>query len=893
MTRGDSLNRMPHSPDGPGDGPVGSPGPRTESTLGEQFVRPNRVAPDVGAAASMERAGDQIGPFKLLEKIGEGGFGVVWLAERREPMVQRVALKIIKPGMDSAQVIARFEAERQALAVTDHPNVARVFDGGVTSTGRPYFVMEHVPGEAITTFCDRKRMSVGERLELFISVCEAVQHAHTKGIIHRDIKPSNVLVEEVDGRPLAKVIDFGVAKAIAHADADATVFTQTGAIVGTPEYMSPEQAGGEPDIDTRTDVYSLGVLLYELLTGLLPFDSRELRRAGYAEIQRIIREVDPPKPSTRLSGALSGSGAGVSPVSLTDAGRGPEKPTTAIADNRRTRVADLVSTLRRELEWVPIKAMRKSREERYRSPAELADDLRLYLTGQPLIAGPESRAYRARKFVKRNKGALTATTAVMLALAGGLAIALIQAHKATQSAAAEARARARAETVSQFVITALESSDPHNSGGSQGTTVLQAMDKAIEDIESGRFREDSETEAALRSTIGAILLNNGQADRARPLLESALATRRRLFNQDHPDLAASLNSVANCLNSLGQGDEALKMYEAALEMRQRCYPGDHPEVIDSLNNVAFSLGSLGRDQEALPRLHAALDMARRLFKGDDPSVAVSLNNLAGCLDALGRFADALPNYQAALEMRQRLNNGRDHPDVAVSLNNVAYCLGELGRNDEALPKYQAAFDMRKRLFKGDHPDTADSLNDLALCLESLGRKSESLDACRAALEMRRRLFEGDHPYVARSLSNLAGCLNSMGRSAEALPVYQEALAMRRRLFGGDHPDVANTIYNLALCLDALGRGEEALPQHRAAAEMLERVFKGDHPYLALSLRNVANCLIALGRTAEALPIAQRALSMGERVFPAEHPNLVSLRETLSRCNTGADTTGGK
>ncbi|MFQ5491311.1 MAG: serine/threonine protein kinase, partial [Phycisphaerae bacterium] len=391
---------------------------------------------------------ERIGPYKILEMLGEGGMGTVYLAEQTSPVHRRVALKIVKLGMDTKQVVARFEAEREALALMNHPGVAKVFDAGVSEQGRPYFVMEHVPGIAITDYCDQNRLRTHERLELFMQVCHAVQHAHQKGIIHRDIKPSNVLVAVQDGTAVPKVIDFGVAKATQQRLTENTLFTEQGQLIGTPGYMSPEQAEMSAlDIDTRTDIYSLGVLLYELLVGARPFDDESLRQAGLAEIQRIIREVEPPKPSTRLS-TLEIEPPASAGADLEPGKTARTKTRSSLHDIARKRRADpraLTRLIRGDLDWITMKALEKDRTRRYDSASDFAADIHRHLRHEPVVAGPPTAGYRIGKFVRRNQGMVTAATVVFLVLVAGIVVATHQRNRAVTAERQQSRARKEAE----------------------------------------------------------------------------------------------------------------------------------------------------------------------------------------------------------------------------------------------------------------------------------------------------------------------------------------------------------------------------------------------------------------------------------------------------------------
>lgn len=675
-----------------------------------------------------EKAGDVIGHYKLLQPVGEGGFGVVWLAERRDSIVQRVALKVIKPGMDTRSVISRFEQERQALAVMNHPNVAKVFDAGATATGRPYFVMEYVPGEPITGFCDRHALSVRERLQLFLPVCEAVQHAHMKGIIHRDLKPSNVLVSIPDGplegalsRAVPKVIDFGVAKAIAHTMSGKTLFTELGQIVGTPEYMSPEQAdtrGG--DVDTRTDVYALGCVLYELLTGALPFDPHSLRSAGYIEIQRIIREIDPPRPSTRLSslGELSAE----------------------VAKRRKTRPGDLENELRKELEWIPLKAMRKNREERYRTPTDLADDIRNYLSSRPLTAGPESAVYRTKKFVRKHRiGVATgATIGVTLLAATVISTVSLVRERAARKEAAEQRDTA--QSVNDFLNDdMLSAADPENgSGTGKGvdTRVVDVLDIATAALDQ-RFAKSPAVAARVARTLGSAYIAVGRPRQAEDILKKALDLNKGA--DEDIEIALALN-LGESFFRQGHFAEAAALLEPRLKSCESRYGLRDRRSVDLRHMLAGAFKNQGLLDQAEPMYKDVLAIREQDFPDRPIDIVIAHKNLALVpmargrkLNKEGRESDAAKEFDGALSLFQKVINssqtrlGPTHPETLAAESEVPKLLFLLKRTAEAQREFDRVIPLLAQTLGPTHWRTLDCRAVEANMLRTLGRHNDAAE----------------------------------------------------------------------------------------------------------------------------------------------------------------------
>ena len=855
------------------------------------FSAPQGAADDAADPGSTSSLPDQIAGYHILSQLGEGGMGVVYLAEQIKPIRRRVALKVVKLGMDTRQVVARFEAERQALAMMDHPSIARVLDAGATEQGRPYFVMEHVPGIPITDFCDKHRLTTKERLRLFAQVCQAIHHAHQKGIIHRDIKPSNVLISYQEGKPVPKVIDFGVAKATSQRLTERTLFTELGQLIGTPEYMSPEQAEMTGlDVDTTTDVYSLGVLLYELLTGALPFDSKELRGAGLGEIHRKIREDEPPKPSTRVStrGEL----------------------TVDTAHRRRTTFGALCKQLRGDLDWIVMRAIEKDRTRRYPSASEFAADIGRYLEDQPVVAGPPSSAYRFRKFVRRHRVALAATTVIFLTIASAAVYSNTQ-RIAAERAQAEAQARAEElELVTEFQASMLSGIDAEAMGRAlfgdlrdrvgksleaDGVSVVgidsvlaafdrtlhranatdvaialvdeQVLNRAVETLEK-EFSDQPLVRAALQQTIAIAYRKIGRYPPALPLQEAALDTRRRILGDDHLATLQSINSRGELLNSMGKPDEALVCFREAVAGCRRVLGNEDPETLHSLNNMGDLLHAQGKLDEALDYRREALAGHRRVLGDDHLETLVSINNMAVLLCSLGRFEEALVYHREALAGERRVL-GDDNPETLTSINNMGFTLHQMGRLDEALACYREALEGRRRVLGDNHPRTLISIRSMGYILKSMGKLGEALVSYREALEGSRHALGDDHPQTLLSISHVGALLALMDKPDEALVYYDKAVAGLRRVLGGDHPNTLIMVSNMGSLLMSMGKLDEARGYFREALEGRRRAFGDDHPETLRSIITLGALLLDQGKPKEAIALLGPAEAAARGAFTGD------------------------
>jgi len=732
-----------------------APGPVPEEQSSSSSVAP-RAAPTASLNVFMEKPGDKIGRYKLLRVLGEGGMGMVYLAEQEGQIRRRVALKVIKPGMDSKRVIARFETERQALALLDHPNIAQVYDAGTTESGRPYFVMEHVKGLPVTEYCDRHRLSIESRLTLFQQVCAGVQHAHQKGIIHRDIKPSNILVCAEGDKAIPKIIDFGVAKAISQPLTERTLFTEDSQLLGTPEYMSPEQAEMvNEDIDTRSDIYSLGVMLYVLLAGIMPYDSKTFRQGGVEHVRKIIRESDPKTPSTRLT--KLGNEA------------------TKFAESRRTEVIALAKRLHKELEWIPLKAMRKDRTERYRSASELADDIENYLNGDPLIAGPPGTLYRLKKSARRHKALVAGTLAVLL-------VSLIGTVVSTLFAIGQARARAEAQAVSDFLTTSVLAAVNPVLGGLKDTN-LSILDFLSEEL-AGRFENRPLIEASVRYGLGKAYwrlkqldsiivpwkrLSQLHLDPAEDHLKRAYQLYKEQLGEEDPRTLEAMLSLGAVYSFQGRFDEAEALLARTLEISRRVRGEENLRTLWCMNSLALAYQNQKRYDEAeslfLEMFKISLSQAE--FSEDHYTVSrFAEGNLAGVYAEQGRYDDADRLYLKLLKSRPDIVN-YENPHGIGRVSAMANMYLQQERYADAEPLFLQIWENR-RIRRGEgHLATLETVYFLGTLYKNQGRNDKAESFLLRAVWGRRLTLGDEHPDTLESWNSLIDLYEAWDKPEEA------------------------------------------------------------------------------------------------------------------------------
>lgn len=868
-----------------------------------------------------EKGSERIGPYKLLQQIGEGGFGTVWMAEQSEPISRRVALKIIKLGMDTKEVIARFGAERQALAMMDHPNIARVLDAGATDNGRPFFVMELVKGMPITKYCDEAGLDTRQRLELFRDVCAAIQHAHHKGIIHRDIKPSNVLVTLYADKPVVKVIDFGIAKATQGKLTEETLFTRFEQIIGTPAYMSPEQADlSAVDIDTRSDIYALGILLYELLTGKPPFDAKTLMSAGYDEMRRVIREVEPPKPSQRL-GTLA------------------KEERTTLAKARKIGTDELGGLVEADLDWIVMKAIDKDRSRRYETASAFAADIARHLQNEVIAARPPNASYLLGKLIRRHKFAFATGSAIVTSLILGITVSVWQAVRATRAenqatteadraTAAERQAReetvraiaaerktadamvavaaerdakenarADAEAISTFLTQLLQSPDPKRDGYT--ITVAEILGPAAKKLESA-LADQPARRVLLQATLGQTYHSLGLYREAIPLKESVRDYHVAESGPEHPDTLAAMHSLATTYHSADRSDDAIRIQEEVLALRRKIQGPEHALTISTMRSVANSYHTAGRREEALKLQEEVLELRRQQDGPEHPRTLSAMHSLAGLYHSNGRLEESLKMREEVLALRRKVL-GPEHARTIATLGSLASSYAHSERRGEAVKLLEEVLAIHRKRLGPEHPTTITSVSRLAKSYSDAGREDEALKLREEVVALSRKVLGPEHRTTLRNTLNLSWSYDATGRSKEAIEMQEKLLDVSRRVNGPAHPDTVMVMQYLGGAYLVARRTEEALPlraevatikpEYTGLAEqvaVLQLWFGRDEDYAAFS-RQVLNTVTnesdlgrigRIARLASLRPLdavsskavlthARRAVELG-----GEHPDAV-------------------
>ncbi|MCC6677144.1 MAG: serine/threonine protein kinase [Phycisphaerales bacterium] len=852
---------------------------------------------------------EDFGPYRILEVLGEGGFGMVYLAEQTEPVRRQVAVKVIKPGMDTRAVLSRFEAERQALALMEHPGIAKVLDAGMTPGGRPYFAMELVRGLPLTDYCDRNRLSTRERLDLFIAVCQAVQHAHQKGIIHRDLKPSNILVSAQDGGPVPKIIDFGIAKAMHARLTDSSYHTLQGQFIGTPEYTSPEQADSQGlDVDTRSDIYSLGVVLYELLAGVLPIDSSAIRGSGLASMSKVLREADPPKPSTRLAG-LPGT---TDRRPDTPPGTGPRPTATPedIARLRRTDLRSLSRQLKGDLDWITMKAMEKDRTRRYESAGAFAADIQRHLASEPVIAGPPTTTYRVGKFLRRNRLAVSAAAAVLLLLISGFtAVSILyrqsehqrreaQAARATADAqrqraetalAAEAAQRLRAEQESRKLSTTVEflndmflAISPAQAKGRE-VTVREVLDKALTNV-SSRLSSEPEVEANVREILGETYHNLSRFADSEVQLREALRARLRVLPEDDPTVLRLYSKIGASLISQGKPEEAEPIIRRAYEGRLKAHGLESQETLGSLSLLAMIQQDRGDYAGAEAMVRQIITGQTKLLGPGDRATLETRCSLADILHTAGRNIDA--EREAADTAAVAASSlGPDDPMTLQAISIRGSCLYDLGKYAEAEEVLRACAETKLRILGEDHSETLTTLNILGMAQRRNNKGAEAEATAQRVYDIAVRTLGPEHPATLSYMNNLAQAMQTGGRLDAAETMFRQLLETRRRVSGPGNIATLTALNNLGLLLCDRKQYAEALPMLEEVRAGLEAALPPDHWMLGASSGFVGDCLTDLQRYDEAEKHLLAGRAQLEKTLGPDHPRSKTIAKALARLYT--------
>jgi len=761
--------------------------------------------------------------FELIRKLGEGGMGQVWLAEQVAPVRRQVALKLIKAGMYDEAVVQRFQSERQSLAIMDHPAIAKVFDAGTTPQGQPYLVMEYVPGLPITEYCDLHKLKIQERLELFIRACEGVQHAHQKAIIHRDLKPSNILVLEVDGKAVPRIIDFGLAKTTVPQVSGESLFTQLGQFIGTPGYMSPEQVSPSArDIDTRTDVYTLGVVLYVLLTGLQPFETKRREKPSLEEWLRQLREEEPPSPSTKVSGDKDTS--------------------SATADARGTEPKQLVSELRGDLDWITMKALERDRGRRYGTPSELAADLKRFLGHEPVLARPTSAAYRLRKYIRRHRVAMSVGAGLLLVLAVFSFVQALQLRETTRERdnAKQERDRANQERdrttrIAAFMSSMFKVPDPSEARGNS-VTAREILDRAANDIGTG-LAQDPDVQSQMMYEMASTYDNLGLHARAQTLAQRSLDARLGLHGSNDPKTLESMTQLGLILHLQGHDTDAEPLDRRALADERRVLGSDDPLTLETADDLALVLNTLGQYPEAEKLAREVVDSSTHRLGAESALTLRAQNHLGSILFFAGHAADAEKVLRPALDVERRVW-GPDHPETMKGLAMLAISLHHQNRFTEAELVYREVLASSERVLGPEHPSTAIALGSLANMFADEKHFPQAEKLLRQALAIHLRTLGPDHPRTLIVELNLTRVLRSEGQLHEAEKMQRQILATEIRAHGPEYPDtllaqseLAKTLFMERRYAESEKLAREAFdiqlekfgPRHRDVVDTLQRL----------------------------------------------------------------------